>query len=141
MLLLVGATEVTGAARAGADSLPNCATTPETTTEGCGYYINQSGVVGGTSVLAGESSASPTDIAIGGPLEQTATVMANPGVYDVTMSWLWSDHQLLAAGRQRDHRIGRRLSGHLDAARHSMGLRRSPPARCSLWTARRARSA
>ncbi|MGO9455919.1 MAG: beta strand repeat-containing protein [Acidimicrobiales bacterium] len=86
VLLLVGATEVTGAARAGADSLPNCATTPETTTEGCGYYINQSGVVGGTSVLAGESSASPTDIAIGGPLDQTATVMANPGVYDVTMS-------------------------------------------------------
>ena len=86
VLLLLGATEVTGAARAGADSLPNCATTPETTTEGCGYYINQSGVVGGTSVLAGESSASPTVITIGGPLEQTATVMANPGVYDVTMT-------------------------------------------------------
>jgi PKD repeat protein len=86
VLLLLGATEVTGAARAGADSLPNCATTPETTTEGCGYYINQSGVVGGTPVLAGESSATPTDLVIDGPLAQTATVMANPGVYDATMN-------------------------------------------------------
>ena len=85
-LLLVGATEVTGAARAGADALPNCATTPETTTEGCGYYINQSGVVGGTPVLAGESSATPNVLTVGGPLEQTATVMTNPGVFDVTIT-------------------------------------------------------
>ena len=85
VLLLLGATEVTGPARAGADSLPNCATTSETTTEGCGYYINQSGVVGGTSVLAGESTESPTDVEVGTSLVQTATVMANPGVYDVTM--------------------------------------------------------
>src|SRR5664279_233511 len=85
VLLLLGATEVTGAARAGADSLPNCATTPETTTEGCGYYINQSGVVGGTPVLAGESTESPSDVEVGTSLVQTATVMANPGVYDVLM--------------------------------------------------------
>jgi hypothetical protein len=86
VLLLVGATEAVGTTRAGADALPNCATTPETATEGCGYYINQSGVVGGTPVLAGESSASPSVLSIGGSLEQTATVMANPGVYDVTMT-------------------------------------------------------
>ena len=85
VLLLLGATEVTGAARAGADALPNCATTPETAIEGCGYYINQSGVVGGTPVLAGESTESPSDVEVGTSLVQTATVMANPGVYDVTM--------------------------------------------------------
>ena len=86
MLLLVGATEAAGTTPGGCRRAAELCHHPETATEGCGYYINQSGVVGGTSVLAGESSASPTDLAIGGPLEQTATVMANPGVYDVTMS-------------------------------------------------------
>jgi hypothetical protein len=81
VLLLVGATEVIGAARAGADSLPNCATTLETATEGCGYYIVQDGA----SVLAGESTESPDDVEVGTSLAQTATVMTNPGVYDVTM--------------------------------------------------------
>ena len=81
VLLLLGATEVTGSARAGADALPNCATTPETATQGCGYYITQNG----SSVLAGESSETPNPVDAGTSLEQTATVMTNPGVYDVTM--------------------------------------------------------
>jgi hypothetical protein len=81
VLLLLGATAVTGAARAGADSLPNCTTTPETATQGCGYYISQNG----SSVLAGESSESPTTVDVGTSLVQTATVMTNPGVFDVTM--------------------------------------------------------
>ena len=82
MLLLWGATEITGAAKAGADSLPNCATTPETATQGCGYYITQNG----SSVLAGESGETPTTVDVGTSLVQTATVTTNPGVYDVTMS-------------------------------------------------------
>jgi PKD repeat protein len=81
VLLLLGATEVVGAARAGADSLPNCATTLETATEGCGYYITQDGA----SVLAGESTESPSDVEVGTSLVQTATVMTNPDVFDVTM--------------------------------------------------------
>ena len=70
-----------GAARAGADSLPNCTTTLETATEGCGYYITQDGA----SVLAGESTESPSDVEVGTSLVQTATVMTDPGVFDVTM--------------------------------------------------------
>ena len=91
-VLLFSLSAVVHTAPAAADTPPDCVTTPETTTQGCGYYM----VENGSSVLAGENSVSPSVITSGTPVVQTATVEAPPvpftngggdaGVYSVSMT-------------------------------------------------------
>jgi len=63
-----------GVAGAAADTVPNCATTSETATEGCGYYVTENG----SSVVAGMNTISPNYITKGTAVVQTATVLAPP---------------------------------------------------------------
>ena len=83
MLPVVG---IGGVQTAAADTLANCATESPGFTTACGYYITEDG----SSVLAGESTVTPSVISDGTAVVQTATVeaptdQAGDGVYSVGM--------------------------------------------------------
>ena len=87
LILLFSVITVVRATPAAASALPNCATETPGFTTACGFYLTESG----SSVLAGESSISPTAVSAGTAVTQTATVeaptdQAGDGVYSVSMS-------------------------------------------------------